>query len=67
METGIMLPLFSFNLGVEIGQITVAAVFLPIIWWLHKKPMIEPKLTPVCSILASLAGAYWLIERTLLS
>jgi len=67
METGIMLPLFSFNLGVEIGQITVAAVFLPIIWWLHKKPMIEPRLTPVCSILASLAGAYWLIERTLLS
>jgi len=67
METGIMLPLFSFNLGVEIGQITVAAVFLPIIWWLHKKPMIEPRLTPVCSISASLAGAYWLIERTLLS
>ncbi|MDP3838734.1 MAG: HupE/UreJ family protein [Methylococcales bacterium] len=67
METGIMLPLFSFNLGVELGQITVAAVFLPIIWWLHKKPLIEPKLTPVCSIFASVAGAYWLIERTLLS
>jgi hydrogenase/urease accessory protein HupE len=66
-ETGILLPLFSFNLGVEIGQITVAAVFLPIIWWLHKKPLIEPKLTPVCSVLASVAGAYWLIERTLLS
>ncbi|MSP27288.1 MAG: HupE/UreJ family protein [Methylococcales bacterium] len=67
METGIMLPLFSFNLGVELGQITVAAVFLPIIWWLHKQPLIGPKLTPVCSIFASLAGAYWLIERTLLS
>jgi hydrogenase/urease accessory protein HupE len=66
-ETGIMLPLFSFNLGVEIGQITVAAIVLPIIWWLHKKPLIEPKLTPVCSIFASVAGAYWLIERTLLS
>jgi hydrogenase/urease accessory protein HupE len=67
METGILLPLFSFNLGVELGQITVAAVFLPIIWWLHKQPLIEPKLTPVCSIFASVAGAYWLIERTLLS
>lgn len=66
-ETGIMLPLFSFNLGVEIGQITVAAIVLPIIWWLHKKPLIEPRLTPVCSVLASVAGAYWLIERTLLS
>lgn len=66
-ETGIMLPLFSFNLGVELGQINVATIVLPIIWWLHKKPLIEPKLTPVCSILANLAGGYWLIERTLLS
>ncbi len=67
LETGILVPLFSFNLGVELGQITVAAIVLPIIWWLHKKPAIEPYLTPVCSVLASLAGAYWLIERTLLS
>lgn len=67
METGIMMPLFSFNLGVEIGQIAVASLVLPIIWWLHKKPKIEPWLTPVGSTLASLAGAYWLIERTLLS
>jgi hydrogenase/urease accessory protein HupE len=66
-ETGIMVPLFSFNLGVEVGQIAVATVALPIIWWLHKKPQVEPRLTPVCSILASLAGAYWLIERTLLT
>jgi hypothetical protein len=66
-ETGIMIPLFSFNLGVEVGQIVVASLVLPIIWWLHKKPQIEPYLTPVCSVLASLAGAYWLIERTLLS
>jgi hydrogenase/urease accessory protein HupE len=29
---GIVLPLFSFNLGVELGQIMVAAVALPIIW-----------------------------------
>jgi hydrogenase/urease accessory protein HupE len=67
LETGILVPLFSFNLGVEIGQITVASIVLPIVWWLHKKPAIEPYLTPVCSVLASLAGAYWLIERTLLS
>ena len=65
-ESGIALPLFSFNLGVEVGQITVASIVLPIIWWLHKKPKIEPRLIPVCSILASLAGAYWLIERTVL-
>ena len=63
----IIVPLFSFNLGVEIGQITVAAITLPIIWWLHTKPAIQQRLTPVCSILACLAGGYWLVERTLLS
>lgn len=66
-ETGIMIPLFSFNLGVELGQITVTVIVLPIIWWLHKQSAIESKLTPVCSVFAGLAGAYWLIERTLLS
>lgn len=65
-ETGIMVPLFSFNLGVEVGQITVAAFVLPIIWWLHKKPRIGLRLTPICSVFASLAGVYWLVERTLL-
>ncbi len=66
-KTGILVPLFSFNLGVELGQITVTVLFLPIIWWLHKQPQIEARLTPVCSIFVCLAGGYWLIERTLLS
>jgi len=66
-ETGILVPLFSFNLGVELGQIAVTVLVLPIIWWLHKQVKIEAKLTSVCSILIALAGAYWLIERTLLS
>lgn len=67
LETGILLPLFSFNLGVELGQIAVASIVLPIIWWLHNKPKIEPYMTPICSILASLAGAWWLLERTVLT
>lgn len=62
----VLVPLFAFNLGVEIGQITIAAIVLPLIWWLHTKPLIAPKLTPVCSILACIAGGYWFVERTLL-
>ncbi len=66
-ETGIMVPLFSFNLGVELGQITAAVIILPIIWWLHKQPKIESRVMPACSVLICLAGGYWLIERTLLN
>lgn len=66
IETGILVPLFSFNLGVETGQLVVTAISLPIIWWLHTKPLIEKYFVPVCSTIVCLAGGFWLIERTLL-
>jgi hydrogenase/urease accessory protein HupE len=67
IETGILVPLFSFNLGVELGQITVAAIVLPLIWWLHGKPKVSRYLVPVGSVLTCLAGGYWLLERTVLN
>ena len=67
LETGILVPLFSFNLGVELGQITVASLVLPLIWWLHKKKNVDRYLVPTSSLLTCLAGGYWLLERTLLS
>ncbi|MGB4497149.1 MAG: HupE/UreJ family protein [Methylococcaceae bacterium] len=66
IESGILVPLFSFNLGVETGQLVVTAISLPIIWWLHTKPLVEKYFVPVCSTIVCLAGGYWLIERTLL-
>ncbi len=65
IETGILVPLFSFNLGVELGQITVAAIVLPLLWWLHKQGRVSQKLVPVSSVLTCLAGGYWLLERTI--
>ncbi len=67
IETGILVPLFSFNLGVELGQIAVAAIVLPLIWWLHGKAQVSKYLVPVGSVLTCLAGGYWLLERTILS
>lgn len=64
--SGVAMPLFSFNLGVEIGQIAIAVLVLPIIWRLHKSPNFVKRAVPACSVLVVLAGAYWLIERTLL-
>ncbi len=66
IETGILVPLFSFNLGVELGQITVAAIVLPLIWRLHGQERISRFLVPVGSVLTCIAGGYWLLERTLL-
>ncbi len=65
-ESGILVPRFSFNLGVETGQIIVTSLTLPVIWWLHAKPQINQQLVPICSVLVCMAGGYWLVERTIL-
>lgn len=65
-DTGILLPLLSFNLGIETGQIAVAAIVLPIIWWLNNQVAIADKFLKGCSALVCLMGAYWLLERTVL-
>ena len=59
----IVLPLFSFNLGVELGQVMVAAVALPIIWRLRENPMFVARWAPVCSAAVVLLGSFWLVER----
>ena len=61
--SSIALPLISFNLGVELGQIVVAAIALPIIWKLRTKPRFVQSWAPVCSIVVALAGSGWLIQR----
>jgi hydrogenase/urease accessory protein HupE len=60
---GIVLPLFSFNLGVELGQVMVAAVALPIIWKLRENPMFVARWAPACSAVVVLLGSFWLVER----
>ncbi len=61
-----VIPLLSFNLGVEIGQIAIATLVLPLIWKLRQRPGFVIRYVPACSILIALAGGYWLIERTVL-
>ncbi len=63
---GILLPLLSFNLGIETGQIVIAAIVLPIIWQLNNRVEIADKFLKVCSIVVALVGAYWFLERTIL-
>jgi len=64
--TGILVPLLSFNLGIEVGQIAVASIVLPIIWQLNNKPEFSEKFLKGCSAMISLMGAYWFLERTVL-
>lgn len=62
---GVIEPLLSFNLGVEIGQVTVILLVLPLLWKLQKLQMFSTYFIPIGSCLVVIAGIYWLIERTL--
>jgi hydrogenase/urease accessory protein HupE len=60
---GIALPLLSFNLGVELGQMGLAAVALPLFWQLRNRPILISNCVPAASIVVVLLGAYWFVER----
>jgi len=58
-----VMPLLSFNLGVEIGQFVIILLVLPILWKLQNQTFYQQKFVPSGSILIAIAGFYWLIER----
>jgi hypothetical protein len=65
--TGLALakPLFAFNLGVECGQLAVAAVFLPLLFALRKNVWFERHGTQIISAVVVVLGGFWLVQRVL--
>jgi hypothetical protein len=59
----IAMPLLAFNLGVEIGQLVVAATVLPALLILNKWPWFTRHGTRVISALVILVAAFWLWQR----
>jgi hypothetical protein len=63
----IAVPLLAFNLGVEFGQLLVAAIALPLILKLHQRGAFGDKFARAISVIVILLGSWWLLERTVLS
>ena len=63
--TEMALALISFNVGVEAGQLAVAAAMMPLVWMIRSRPVWQARLLPLCSVMIVMAGGYWLIERLL--
>jgi HupE / UreJ protein len=61
--SGVAVPLFSFNLGVELGQLLVAVLLLPIFQVAGRRPLFAKRWIPACSVGVALAGGYWLVQR----
>ncbi len=63
----IILPLLSFNLGVEIGQLVIATLVLPFLLKLQNQSLYSYRLLPACSIGISLFACYWIFERIMIA
>ncbi len=64
---GLAMPLFTFNAGVELGQVVVAAIVLPIVWRLRKNETFLRRGVPALSAVIAGAGLYWFLERAVFS
>lgn len=59
--------LIGFNIGVELGQLTVIAICFAVVgFWFGAKDWYRSRIVIPGSIAVALIGAYWFIERTLL-
>jgi hypothetical protein len=59
--------LIGFNVGVEIGQLTVVALaYLTVGYWFGDKPWYRARIAVPASLAIAAVGAWWVIERTLL-
>ena len=64
----LVVGLIGFNIGVEIGQLSViAAAFLSLGVWFGAKPYYRRFIVIPASLAIALVGAFWVVERTLLA
>ncbi len=56
--------LFSFNIGIELGQLIIVAIALPIIFWARKKTW-HPLIIKIVAAIIGLLGIIWAIQRIL--
>ncbi len=62
--SGFILSLISFNIGVELGQLTViAAAFLTVGLWFGQRHWYRTVVAVPASLLIASVGAYWTVER----
>ena len=56
--------LFQFNLGLELGQLSMVGAVVPLLYWLRQRPLYVPVVLRAGSGLALLLALVWLVERS---
>jgi len=61
-----VLGLVSFNVGVELGQLTVILMAWILVGWAMKRAWYRSRIAIPASLIIAAVGAYWFVERTVL-
>lgn len=62
-SSALFVALFGFNLGVEVGQLAIVAVFLPLAWALRGTPFYRRGVMTSGSLMIAALASVWLTER----
>lgn len=62
-QHGRLLSLLGFNLGVELGQLAVVCVTLPLLFLVREKPWYSQRVMPLLSSAIALMAVVWLWQR----
>jgi hypothetical protein len=62
-QGALALSLLGFNVGVELGQLAIVALFLPLAW-LTRRTWFYRQLMTTGSVAIALIATVWLVERT---
>ncbi|MBA2237687.1 MAG: HupE/UreJ family protein [Lysobacter sp.] len=58
-----LLSLVAFNLGVEVGQLAVVAIVLPLLFLVRRQPWYARWAMPAVSLAIAALGLWWLVAR----
>jgi HupE / UreJ protein len=59
----LVLALVGFNVGVEIGQLAIVAVFLPLAFSLRRTRFYQVAVLKGGSLIVALLATWWLVQR----
>ena len=62
-QGALVLALVGFNLGVELGQLAIVAVFLPLAFWLRTTRFYRVGVLTGGSIIVALLASWWFLQR----
>jgi len=61
----LLVSLLSFNVGVELGQLSIVLVLLPLMYALRSNNVYKHIVYPASSVLMAIIGGVWLFDRAL--